>query len=268
VQERTAEIRRQSEQILAQEQRTEALLQNILPVKVAEELKSTGLVKPTTYDEATVCFTDFVGFTLAGEKLKASEIVDALHEYFTAFDEISGKYGVEKLKTIGDAYMFAAGLPERRKSHAVDAVMAALEIVEKTREIARARKDTEWHLRVGLHSGNVVAGVVGVRKFAFDVWGSTVNFASRVESSGVPDRVNISHVTYRLVKDFIECEPRGLVKTKEGREVEMYFALGIRPELLDGNEHIPEPFARLYQERFGAPPRACPLPSSDPARAS
>jgi class 3 adenylate cyclase len=258
IEERTAEIRRQRDQIREEERRSGALLRNILPDSVAEELRSTGLVRPMSFDHVTICFTDFVGFTLAGEKLDAYTIVEALHEYFTAFDEVADRYGVEKMKTIGDAYMFAAGLPGRSASHAVDAVMAALEIIEKTREIAFERKDTEWRIRVGLHSGPVVAGVVGVRKFAFDVWGSTVNFASRMESAGSPGRVNLSAGTAELVRDFIELEPRGRVRTKEGREVEMYFANGLRPELAgDGSEPIPRAFRDLYVQRFGLEPKAC-----------
>lgn len=220
VDERTAQIR-------AQEQRTEALLLNILPAPVAEELRSTGEVTPHHFDDVTVCFTDFVGFTLSSENLPAKDLVAHLHRYFTEFDKIVARYGLEKLKTIGDAYMFVAGLPEENESHAVNAVLAAMEILACAMEISAAEGGMPWKLRVGLHSGPVVAGVVGVKKFAFDIWGDTVNLASRMESSGVPNRVNISAATYARVKDVIACEARGLVRTKDGRDLAMYFANGL-----------------------------------------
>jgi class 3 adenylate cyclase len=246
---RTEEIRKQRDAIKVEEEKTGALLLNILPERVAEELLSTGTVKPLACDDITVCFTDFVGFTLSSEKLSAPELVNALHTYFTAFDEIVDRYGLEKLKTIGDSYMFVSGVPVARPSHAVDAVLAALEIVE----LVKVLGDTGpgWKVRIGLHSGPVVAGVVGVRKFAFDIWGPTVNFASRFESSSWPNHVNLSSHTYELVKDFIECRPRGGVQIKEGRQLQMYFARGVRAELQ-------ESFAQAYEQRFGYAPRTIP----------
>jgi class 3 adenylate cyclase len=220
VDERTAQIK-------AQEQRTEALLLNILPAPVAEELRSTGEVTPHHFDDVTVCFTDFVGFTLSSEKLPARELVTHLHRYFTEFDNIVARYGLEKLKTIGDAYMFVAGLPEENPAHAVNAVLAAMEILARAKELSAAEGGMPWKLRIGLHSGPVVAGVVGVKKFAFDIWGDTVNLASRMESSGVPNRVNLSAATYARVRNVIECEARGPVRTKDGRDLEMYFANGL-----------------------------------------
>lgn len=227
VQERTQEIRRQRDQIQAQEAKTESLLLNILPAPVAAELRATGAVTPMHFDDVTVCFTDFVGFTVSSEKLQAQDLVAHLHEYFTEFDRIIAKYGLEKLKTIGDAYMFVSGLPEPRGTHAVDAVLAALEILESSKALAQREGGMPWQLRVGLHSGPVVAGVVGVQKFAFDIWGDTVNLASRMESSGAPNRVNLSSRTHELVKDHIECEARGPVRTKDGRDLQMYFANGV-----------------------------------------
>ena len=171
------------------------------------------------FEDVTIGFTDFVGFTLATEKLAAEEIVGLLHEYFTAFDRIVSRYGLEKMKTIGDSYMFVSGMPDRRPSHPVDAVLAALEMVETVRTMARPDEGIEWQMRVGLHTGPVIAGVVGIHKFAFDVWGDSVNFSSRMESSGAPNRVNLSERTYSRVKDFVRCTPRGRVVTKDGREV-------------------------------------------------
>jgi class 3 adenylate cyclase/ligand-binding sensor domain-containing protein len=253
VEERTAEVRSERDQ-------NEALLLNILPRPVATELRSTGAVKPTAFDDVTVCFSDFVGFTLSSEKMPAGELISSLNEYFTAFDEIIGRYGLEKLKTIGDAYMFASGLPTPSPSHAVDAVLAALEMVAASRRLARPDKGVNWRIRLGLYSGPVVAGVVGVRKFAFDIWGNTVNFASRMESSGAADRVNLSQTTCLRVADFIDCEPRGQVRIKEGREMEMHFALRPRAELLEGPvvNGIPEAFRARYEEAFSVPPKSFP----------
>ena len=215
------EIREQRDEIHRQEREGHALLLNILPETVAEELKASGTVRPVAFDDVTVCFTDFVGFTLSSEQLSAEALVDRLNLYFTAFDEIMKRYGLEKLKTIGDAYMFASGLPDARASHAVDAAMAALEMLEVVKTFAPL---TGWDIRVGLHSGPVVAGVVGTRKFAFDIWGNTVNLASRMESSGVPGRVNMSEETYRLMRGMIDCEDRGYVHTKDGRDIPMFLA--------------------------------------------
>jgi class 3 adenylate cyclase len=243
VAERTVEIRQQRDEIQAQERKSHALLLNILPSKVADELKATGAVKPVGFDEVTVCFTDFVGFTLSSEKLAPDHLVDALNEYFTAFDEIVARYRLEKLKTIGDSYMFASGLPARRASHAVDAVLAAMEMAETVKRLAAKPGGTGWNIRIGLHSGPVVAGVVGIRKFAFDIWGNTVNFAARMESSGVPGRVNLSERTWKLARNLIDCEARGQVKIKEGRELPMYLAKGTVQD-----------FTARYQTEFGQEP--------------
>jgi class 3 adenylate cyclase len=220
------------------------------------------VVTPTNLDEVTVAFSDFVGFTLSSERLPAQQLITSLNEYFTEFDDIMGRYGLEKLKTIGDAYMFGSGLPRGASSCAVDAVLAALEMVVVTRRLAARSNSVQWQIRLGLYSGSVVAGVVGKRKFAFDIWGNTVNFAARMESSSAPDRVNLAETTYELVREFIECEPRGLVPIKEGRRMQMYFAHGPRPELAQGpvKNGVPEQFALLYEERFGRTPRSFPAP--------
>jgi class 3 adenylate cyclase len=256
VEERTAEVRKERDQ-------NEELLLNILPRPVAAELRSNGNVKPTTFDDTTVCFSDFVGFTLSSEKLPAETLINALNEYFTAFDEIIGRYGLEKLKTIGDAYMFAGGLPNVRPSHAVDAVLAALEMAAAVHRLTRPEQGVNWKIRLGLYSGPVVSGVVGVRKFAFDIWGNTVNFAARMESAGQPGRVNLSETTFQRVEPFIECEPRGAVRIKEGREMEMYFAVGPKFDLLQGPvvDGVPEAFRSAYEKAFGEAPRSFPAAS-------
>ena len=161
-------------------------------------------------------------------------------EYFTAFDSITEKYGLEKLKTIGDSYMCVAGL-RGQSSHAVDSVLAAVEMID----VVARREGKHWPIRIGVHTGPVVSGVVGVRKFAFDVWGESVNFASRIESSGSPNRINLSASTFSRVKDFFSCEPRGKIATKEGREFDMYFATGENQSLSAVNA-----FAERYKTYF------------------
>jgi adenylate cyclase len=263
---RTAQMETAFQEAERQKLVAEAMLRNILPGKVAAELQSLGTVQPMYFEDVTIGFTDFVGFTLATEKLAAEEIVGLLHEYFTAFDRIVSRYGLEKMKTIGDSYMFVSGMPDRRPSHPVDAVLAALEMVETVRTMARPDEGIEWQMRVGLHTGPVIAGVVGIHKFAFDVWGDSVNFSSRMESSGAPNRVNLSERTYSRVKDFVRCTPRGRVITKDGREADMFFAEGVYEKLIDsGVEGIPAAFARRYRIYFQQAVRAFPaflLPSS------
>jgi adenylate cyclase len=235
------------------------MLRNILPEKVAAELQSRGTVEPMYFEDVTIGFTDSVGFTLSTEKLAAEEIVGLLHEYFTAFDRILACYGIEKLKTIGDSYMFVSGMPDRKPSHPVDAVLAALEMVETVRNLARPHDNVDWQVRIGLHTGPVIAGVVGIHKFAFDIWGDSVNFASRMESGGAPNRVNLSERTYSRVKDFICCTPRGHVRTKDGRDVDMFFADGVHQKLIEpGAKVSPAAFGRRYRIYFQQDVRAFP----------
>jgi class 3 adenylate cyclase len=270
VEERTIEVRKQRDEIHEEQQKSQSLLLNILPAKVADELKSTGSVQPVGFDDVTVCFTDFVGFTLSSETMAPGSLVDALNEYFTRFDQIIARYGLEKLKTIGDSYMFASGLPAARKAHAVDAVLAALEMVEVVKQLGRRNGSTGWNIRVGLHSGPVVAGVVGTSKFAFDIWGNTVNFAARMESSGVPGRVNLSEHTFQLTHGLIDCEFRGQVRIKEGRELPMYLAREVTGEFPDKDleEGIPVTFAARYKQEFGETPRSFPAVLTNVAQSS
>jgi class 3 adenylate cyclase/tetratricopeptide (TPR) repeat protein len=206
--------------------RSDELLLNILPEEVAEELKAKGSAEAKLIDEVTVLFTDFKGFTQLAEKLTPKELVSEIDECFSAFDHIMLKHGVEKIKTIGDSYMAAGGLPTPNKTHAFDVVKAALDIRQYMNEY-KSKKDAagnlSFEIRIGVHTGPVVAGIVGVKKFAYDIWGDTVNTASRMESSGEPDKVNISGVTYELVKDEFNCTYRGKVKAKGKGEVDMYF---------------------------------------------
>ena len=205
--------------------RSDTLLLNILPEETANELKETGAVKAKKYDAATVLFTDFKGFTSYSEKLSPESLVETVSFYFSKFDAIIEKHGLEKIKTIGDAYMCAGGLHDNTKDHAARMVKAAFEIadfVEETKKDATAIELT-FDIRIGINTGPVVAGVVGTKKFAYDIWGDTVNVASRMESMSEPGKVNISENTYAYVKDIFTCEYRGEIDVKNRGKMKMYF---------------------------------------------
>ena len=204
--------------IFRERKKSEKLLLNILPVETARELKRNGKAKAKHYESVTVMFTDFKGFTNIAEKLSAEELVSELDFLFRKFDEIISKYNIEKIKTIGDAYMCASGLPTPNSYHAENIVKASLEIQQWM-----INQNSKWQLRIGIHSGSVTAGVVGDKKFAYDIWGDTVNTASRMESSGEPNKINISGATHELVKDKFNCEFRGKIPAKNKGEIEMYF---------------------------------------------
>jgi class 3 adenylate cyclase len=209
--------------ILKEKERSEALLLNILPYETARELKEKGKSDAKMFDEVTVMFTDFKDFTKISEKLSPAELVAEIDTCFKAFDNIITKFNIEKIKTIGDSYMCAGGLPVPNKTNATDVVNAALEI----RDFMLKRKSETGHpkfeIRIGIHTGPVVAGIVGIKKFAYDIWGDTVNIASRMESSGETGKVNISNGTYELVKDKFTCIHRGKIQAKNKGEIDMYF---------------------------------------------
>jgi class 3 adenylate cyclase len=253
------ELEQRHHQVEEQKRVSESLLLNILPSEVADELRTKGMVSPKYFEDVTILFTDFVGFTLSTEKLAAEELVDILHDYFTAFDQIVARYKLEKLKTIGDSYMCISGLPSRNPAHPVDTVLAAFEMLHAVEQRAQRSVGVEWKVRIGIHTGPVIAGVVGINKFAFDIWGDTVNYSSRMESSGQANRINLSERTYSRVKDFLACEARGKVLTKDKRELDMYFATGILPGLLSATSEIPPaPFLRRYNVYFQKDPPAFP----------
>ncbi len=223
------ELRRLYDALEAEKHRSEALLHNILPVDVAEELRRTGQVTPTFYDSVTVLFTDFKGFTRVASRLSPAALLRELDFYFSEFDRIIERHGLEKLKTIGDAYMCAGGIPVANVTHPVDAVAAAWEIFEFMAEV-RADKlaagEQPWELRVGVHTGPLMAGVIGHKKFAYDIWGDTVNIASRLESTGEAGRINVSRVTCAAIRERFVCEHRGKLAVKNHGEVDMYFVVG------------------------------------------
>lgn len=221
------------EEMKAQRKKSDELLLNILPAETAEELKTQGYAQPRYYESATVLFCDFKNFTFYCKQLTPHQLVSELREYFDRFDDIVGKYFVEKIKTIGDAYMCAGGLPIRNRSHAFDVLLTALEIQKVMQEINQLKISEgrqPWEMRMGIHSGDLVAGVVGKRKFAYDIWGDTVTIASRMESACEVGRINLSGDTYNMVKDFFNCTYRGKVEAKNIGKIDMYFLDGLKPE--------------------------------------
>jgi class 3 adenylate cyclase len=213
--------------ISKEKKKSDTLLLNILPEDTAAELKSHGRVKAKEYDSVTVFFSDFKGFTSYSEKLTPEELVKTVSYYFSKFDEIVDKHGLERIKTIGDAYMCVGGIHDDKENHPQRMVAAALEISEF---VAQTKRDTEtdltFDIRIGIHTGPVVAGVVGTKKFAYDIWGDTVNVASRMESMSEPGRINISENTFLKVKDIYACEARGEISVKNRGKLQMYFVNG------------------------------------------
>ena len=209
----------------------EKLLENILPVEVAQELKKTGSATPVYVESATVLFADFVGFTRISSTMSPKDLIEQLNYSFSLFDGIIDRYGLEKIKTIGDAYMCAGGVTHPQPDHAVMATRAALEMCDALRNVASTRGPVDgivWTERIGLHTGPLVAGVIGKKRFSYDIWGDTVNTASRMESASDPGRVNISRATYELVKEHFECEPRGKLEVKGKGLMEMFFVNGTK----------------------------------------
>lgn len=214
--------KQRSNKLLAREKkRSDDLLLNILPSEVAEELKENGEAHAQYFEETTVLYTDFVNFTHIGETLTPNVLVKELHECFSAFDAIVERHGLEKIKTVGDAYIAVCGVPVVDPRHAHKCVEAALEILKFME--ARKKQERVFEIRIGINSGPVVAGIVGTKKFAYDIWGDTVNTAARMEQHGEPGRINVSQSTFELVRDEFSCNPRGRITAKHKGEVEMYF---------------------------------------------
>ncbi|MFN8286174.1 MAG: adenylate/guanylate cyclase domain-containing protein [Chitinophagales bacterium] len=218
-----------------EKQRSDKLLLNILPGEVAEELKLKGTADARLFNNVTVMFTDFKSFTNISERLSPQRLVDELHTCFKAFDEITTRHNIEKIKTVGDAYLAVAGLPVPDDEHAINMVRAALEIRNFMLARREEMKDQTFEVRIGIHTGSVVAGIVGVKKFAYDIWGDTVNTAARMEQSGVEGEVNVSEATFKLIGNRFPCSYRGEIEVKNKGVMKMYLVEGASTTSLSAN---------------------------------
>ncbi len=218
--------------------RSDHLLNNILPIETAQELKEYGKVKAKKFESVTVLFTDFKEFTIHSEHLSPEQLVNSVNYYFSKFDEIIGKYGLEKIKTIGDSYMCAGGLPLPCPDHPAKVVLAAFEIRQFMEEAKQPANNDFAHfeVRLGVNTGPVVAGVVGIKKFAYDIWGDTVNIASRMETHCESGKINISENTYSLIRETFDCEFRGEIQAKNKGKLKMYYAKRIKNKNLITNQ--------------------------------
>ena len=213
-------------ELLIEKDKSEKLLLNILPSEVAEELKELGHSEAKLYNHVTVLFADFVGFTKLSENLSPKELIDEVDEYFKAFDMIMEEFGLEKIKTIGDAYLAVCGLPNIVENHAHQAAKASkaiMDFVESKKQEKIANNHIYFDIRIGLHSGPVIAGIVGLKKFAYDIWGDTVNTAARMEQACKPNKINLSATTFNLIKTEFSCQYRGKIEAKNKGEIDMYF---------------------------------------------
>jgi adenylate cyclase len=224
--------------LTVEKEKSDKLVAEVLPEKTAAQIRSTGKAKWDKYDRATVLFSDIQGFTKIAEEMNPEALIDELDKFFFHFDSVVEKYNIEKIKTIGDAYMAAGGIPEKNSTNPVEVVLAALEMQAYMQQLKSSKTDI-WDLRIGIHTGPVIAGVVGHKKISYDIWGDTVNTASRMESSGMPGKVNISGITYGMVKEYFICEYRGKLPVKYKGNIDMYFVNGLRPELAVDLKGIP-----------------------------
>ena len=208
--------------IEAEKARSEKLLLNILPLKIANELKEHGKTDPESYENVTVLFSDIVGFTEISGQIEPHALIAELNDIFTEFDRIIRKNSCERIKTIGDAYLCVCGIPESSEQHAFNILSSAVEMMNYI-NLRNKRTELQWPIRIGVHSGKVVAGVVGVEKYIYDVFGDTINTASRMESNSEPMKINVSSTTYELVKDKFEFAERGEMHVKGKGSIKMYF---------------------------------------------
>jgi len=221
-------VKKRTKELSAEKQTSERLLLNVLPQPIADRLKGGAEVIVDRFEAVTVLFADIVGFTSLSSRVPPEQLVGMLNELFSEFDKLAEKHGLEKIKTIGDAYMAVAGAPEPCADHAQRAAKLALAMRDHVNRIARER-GIELSMRIGMHTGEVVAGVIGIQRFAYDLWGDTVNTASRMESHGLPGRVHISAVTADLIKGMFDLEARGPVDIKGKGIMETFLIVGARP---------------------------------------
>jgi class 3 adenylate cyclase len=227
-------LKEKTKELEEERNKNDELLKHILPADVINELKLNGTILPRHYEKTTILFTDFQGFSNITSILTPEKLLNELNEIFSAFDEITEKYGLEKLKTIGDTYMIGGGFPKESSDHAVRIVQAAMEMSDFVKERSTV-SSMNWDMRIGINSGQVVAGIVGAKKYTYDVWGDTVNIASRIENNSLPGKINISGTTYELIKNHFDCNYRGKLEIKGKGKVDMYFvnAPKTKPELLE-----------------------------------
>ncbi len=229
-------INKRTEDLILEKEKTEALLANVLPKNTADEIMAKGKATKIKYNFVTVLFSDIQGFTQIAEEMNPEVLIDELDNFFFHFDSVVEKYRIEKIKTIGDAYMCAGGIPEKNRTNPVEVILAALEMkqyMSRLKESSLIAGMKYWDLRIGIHTGTVIAGVVGHKKLSYDIWGDTVNTASRMESSGEAGKINISGTTYEFAKEFFICQHRGKMPVKYKGELDMYFVEGIVPDLKD-----------------------------------
>jgi len=245
-------MQRKLDDLALEKEKSDKLVAEILPEKTARQIKSSGKAKWDKYERATVLFSDIQGFTQIAEKMNPEVLIDELDKFFFHFDSVVEKYNIEKIKTIGDAYMAAGGIPEKNSTNPVEVVLAAIEMQSYMQHLKTSKADI-WDLRIGIHTGPVIAGVVGHKKVSYDIWGDTVNTASRMESSGTAGKVNISAITYGMVKEYFICEYRGKLPVKYKGNIDMYYVNGLRPELAVDLKEIPNKrfFTKLQLLRLG-----------------
>jgi len=222
-------IEQKNAEVAIEKKRADDLLNNILPKDIAEELKSSGQVIPRQFKNASIMMLDFKNFGIISRDMTPAKLISVLDYCFKGFDQITAKHRLEKIKTIGDAYLCVGGVPESNNTHALDCIAAAKDILSfltewKTKQISQ--NEPYFEARIGIHTGEVIAGVVGDKKFAFDIWGDAVNTCARVESTGEANQINISQTTYELIKGKVDCEHRGKIPIKNGAPLDMYFIKG------------------------------------------
>ena len=222
IDQRTRELREEKD-------KADRLIERMLPKETAEELKSGVKTRPYFYNKITVLFGDIQGFTRITEETEKHQLIDQLNQYFLQFDQIVEKYNIEKIKTIGDAYMAAGGIPDERQSHPIEVILAAMEMLHHIHQLPEDENDNRWNLRIGINTGPVVAGVIGRDKISYDIWGSTVNMASRMEAFSTPGKINISGNTHALIEDFFICRYRGKIPVKDAGNIDMYYVENLRP---------------------------------------
>ncbi|MCK7537543.1 MAG: hypothetical protein MZV63_44600 [Marinilabiliales bacterium] len=227
-------INERTEEVVIQKEKAENLLERVLPKTTATELKSGKKAGPYHYNMVTVLFSDIQGFTKISEQLDSEMLIDELDKFFLKFDSVVDKFNIEKIKTIGDAYMCAGGIPEKNRTNPVEVVLAAIEMQNYMKHLKHEKGDGTqriWDLRIGIDTGPVVAGVLGKSKITYDIWGGTVNTASRMEAAGEPGKINVTENTYLLIKEFFICQYRGKMPVKHKGELDMYFVESFMPHL-------------------------------------